>query len=162
MGHYELFFFFFLKECSLFVPNLTITHITSSSSLSYWYIYCTSYSLVNTFSRTWSYLYSSSTKKSYTKTAKMLCSYLQMWSMEKNNGVLHPIIEIISENLSRIKKHWYRLLQIFQSDRESVLTIKLCSFWTTWSNIFQWNHPDHISLACLWEQYAECWKPYQP
>lgn len=157
----NFFFFFFLKECSLFVPNLTITHITSSSSLSYWYIYCTSYSLVNTFSRTWRAIcIALLPRRAIQKLPK--CSYLQMSSMEKNNGVLHPIIEIISENLSRIKKHWYRLLQIFQSDRESVLTIKLCSFWTTWSNIFQWNHPDHISLACLWEQYAECWKPYQP
>lgn len=34
-------------------------------------------------------------------------------------------------------------------------------FSTTWSHIFSWNHPDHISLACFWEQNAEqCWKPY--
>ena len=95
-------------------------------------------------------------------TAKMLFSSclipLTLWTLPTNvnckkcNCVLHPTIEIVSENHTRTKAQgqtpaWSYLKYPPVWQRISTNYYVGYCFSTTWSHIFSWNHPDHISLA---------------
>lgn len=91
----------------------------------------------------------------------MLCSSrhipLTLWTFPttvrcKNcNCVVHPNVEIISENQTRTEPQgacvWSYLKYSTVWQRISTNCYVGYSFITTWSHTFSWNHPDHISLA---------------